>query len=101
MSKNVNLDIKGLVAKAKKTLPKVIKHAPFIAILLILAVYLFMVWRISQLAGAEPSAGQEAAALVQIPKIDESAIKQIQALEQSNAEVKSLFNTARNNPFSE
>lgn len=100
MKKSTNIDIKGLVAKARKALPKVIKHAPFIAILLILTVYLFTVWRISQLAGAELSTDQ-ATTLVQIPKIDESAIKQIQALEQSNTEVKSLFNSARNNPFAE
>jgi len=100
VSKNVNFDIKGLVAKARKILPRVIKHASFVATLIILAVYLFTVWRISQLAGADVPADQTAA-LVQIPKIDENAIKQIQALEQSNTEVKSLFNSARNNPFQE
>ena len=93
MSKNVNFDVKGLVVKAKKTLPKVAKHVPFIATLLILAVYLFSVWRISQLASAEPSPDQQTAVLIQIPKIDENAIKQIQALEQSNTEIKSLFNS--------
>lgn len=101
MSKNVNFDVKGAIVKAKKTLPKVAKHAPFIATLLILAVYLFSVWRISQLASAEPSPDQQTAVLIQIPKIDENAIKQIQALEQSNTEIKSLFNSARNNPFQE
>ena len=101
VSKNVNFDIKGAVVKAKKTLPKIIKHAPFMATLLILAVYLFSVWRISQLASAEPPPDQQTAAVVQIPKIDENVIKQIQALEQSNTEIKSLFNSARNNPFLE
>lgn len=89
------------MAKARKLLPLLRKHASFIALLLVLLVYLFVVVRVSQLAGAEPSDTADAAAAAQIPKVDKNAIEQIQALEQSNTEVKSFFNAARNNPFSE
>jgi len=92
MNKSTNIDIKSLVAKVKKMLPALVKHTSFIAVLLILIVYLFSVWRISQLAEAEPLPDQQTTVLTQIPKIDEKAIQQIQALEQSNTEVKSLFN---------
>ena len=101
MNKSTNIDIKSLVAKVKKMLPALVKHTSFIAVLLILIVYLFSVWRISQLAEAEPIPDQQTTVLTQIPKSDEKAIQQIQALEQSNTEVKSLFNSARNNPFLE
>jgi hypothetical protein len=60
-----------------------------------------VVWQISKFSTAEPSASAEAAVATQIPKIDQKAINQIQALEQSNTEVRSLFNSARNNPFQE
>ena len=38
---------------------------------------------------------------VKLPKIDENAVKNIEQLEDQNIEVQSLFNEARNNPFSE
>lgn len=101
MNKNLNFDLKSLLAKFKKALPVLVKHASFITALVVLMVYLFVVWRISQLAGAEPPAGADNAAAAAIPKVDKNAINQIQALEQSNTEVKSFFNSARNNPFSE
>ena len=101
MSKNISTDLKGFVAKVKKLLPALVKHAPFIAIILVLLIYLFVVWRISQLAGAEPPADQGTVSVGSIPKVDKNAINQIQALEKSNTEVHSLFNSARNNPFSE
>lgn len=101
MSKNINVGFKTLGAKAKKLLPVLAKHASFIIMLVVLITYLFVVWRISQLAGAEPVAGANDVITSAIPKVDKNAINQIQALEQSNTQVKSFFNSARNNPFSE
>jgi Na+-transporting methylmalonyl-CoA/oxaloacetate decarboxylase gamma subunit len=101
MSKNLNIDIKSLRAKFKKLLPVLYKHASFIIVLAVLIVYLFVVWRISQLAGAEPPAGTDALTTSAAPKVDKNAIDQIQALEQSNTEIHSLFDSARKNPFSE
>lgn len=101
MDKNVNVNLGSLKSKAQKLLPVLAKHASFIAVIAVLLVYLFVVFRISQLAGAEPPADQDITAAAAIPKVDKNAIDQIQALEQSNAEVKSLFNSARNNPFQE
>lgn len=100
MSKNINFNIKTLKAKAQKLLPKLIKHAPFIAIIVVLIMYISVVWRISQYAGAEPPASNDITAAA-IPVVDKKAIQQIQSLAQSNTEVQSLFNSARNNPFSE
>lgn len=102
MSKDIkDIDVKAALKKAKKLLAGAVHHGVFIAMMIILVVYVFVVLRISQLAGAEPSNADSAAAAAQIPKIDNKAIEQIQALEQSNTEIKSLFNSARNNPFAE
>src|SRR5258708_27231255 len=100
MSKDINFNLKDLPAKLKKKLPVLLRHAPFIVALLILCTYLFVVWRISQLAGAEPPPGSDVTTAA-IPKVDRNAISQIQALEQSNTQVHSLFDSARKNPFSE
>jgi len=99
--KKKSLDIKALQATVQKFFKAESKHAVFLAIMLVLIVYLFVVWRISKLAIAEPSDDQTASAQSQIPKIDKTAIDQIQSLEQNSPEIHSLFDSARNNPFQE
>lgn len=101
MSKQI--DIKSYLVRLNKFRSLGLKHVSFIAILLVLLIYLLSVWRISRLATAEPSSDAETAALssTNIPRVDKNAVKQIEALEKSNVQVHSLFNSARNNPFSE
>lgn len=99
--KTKNIDIKALQAQAKKIAEVVTRHASFLAVMLVLAAYLVVVWKISSLASAEPSDVASQTASSSIPKIDKNAIKQIQALEQNNTQVHSLFNQARTNPFQE
>jgi hypothetical protein len=101
--KNLDLDPKKILAKAKKYWQKFATHLPFVAVMLVLLVYLFVVWQIRGLVAAEPSAEAESAALssTNIPKIDKKAIDEIQSLEQNSPQVRALFNEARNNPFQE
>lgn len=96
-------DLKTILPKLKGLVGKEAKHAAFIAILLVAGVYLYVVWSIGHLATAEPSeeAQTKAQSSSAVPKIDPKAIQQIQKLEASNAQVHSLFNQARNNPFQE
>src|SRR3989344_2591257 len=101
MSKDIHFNLKSITAKGRKALPLLAKHTSFIAVLVVLIIYLFVVWKISQLAGAEPSVAEDSAAAAAIPKVDKNAIKQIEALEQSNTEIHSLFDAARKNPLSE
>lgn len=100
MSKDLKLSLGSIKSKVQKAFPKLVKHGSFIAIIVVLVIYLFVVWRISSLAGAEPPATDDVAA-ASIPKVDKKAIEQIQSLAQSNKQVESFFNSARNNPFSE
>ena len=99
--KTKNIDIKALQARAKQSATILAKHISFIAVMLVLAAYLLVVWKISGLASAEPSDAATQSASSSIPKIDKNAIQQIQALEQNNTQVHSLFNQARTNPFQE
>lgn len=98
-----NLDLKVLKPTAKKYFKILSRHTIFGAIMVVLLAYLFMVWRINSLVGTDPSAEDQATALTQahLPKVDKKAIAQIQALEKSNTQVQSFFNSARNNPFQE
>lgn len=95
------IDIKQIKQKLSKLLKVISSHAAFIAVLLVLFSYIALVWQISNLSSAEPSPTAQAETSTKIPKIDQRAINQIQALEQNNTEVHSLFVQARNNPFQE
>lgn len=101
--KNTNLDLKSVKSQARKLLKLEVRHAAFLVIMIILTVYLVTVWRIGQLATAEPSAEDQAAAQTtgKLLRVDEEAIKQIQELEHRNINIQSLFNEARKNPFLE
>jgi apolipoprotein N-acyltransferase len=96
-----NLDISTLKKQVGNFFKAESKHSAFLAIMLVLMTYLFLVWQISKLAIAEPSSDETAIAQTNIPKIDKRAINQIQSLEQNNTDIRSLFDNARNNPFQE
>jgi hypothetical protein len=101
MSKNISLksvDVKSLVKKFYKRFGT---HMIFAALIAVLLVYLLIVFRISSLAKAEPGPDQEVTVTNSIPKVDKNAVNQIQKLEQSNTQIHSLFESARNNPFQE
>ena len=100
---NKNISVKGLklqplIAKYSKRFGK---HIFFAVLFAVLLVYLLIVFKISNLAKAEPGPEQEVTVTSSIPKIDKNAVIQIQKLEQSNTEIHSLFEDARNNPFQE
>ncbi len=96
-----NLNLAELKASANKYIQKFSRHAVFAAVLAVLLAYLLVVYRISSLSNAEPTPDQTSTATNLIPKIDPTAINQIQALENNSTQVHALFDQARNNPFQE
>jgi len=98
---NADISLTSIKRKLSGIGPKVSKHISFAAILFILLIYIFTVWRVSRLATAEPSSTDTAAAQETVPKVDQKAINQVLKLENNSPQVHSLFNDARNNPFGE
>src|SRR5271154_174170 len=98
-----DINLKSLIPQLKKAGQLVLKHAIFIAIVVVVLAYSFVVWQINKLSNAEPGTDSETTALAKtiVPRIDKSDIDQIQNLENTNIQVKSLFDQARNNPFQE
>lgn len=91
---------------SKKLEPAVIaakKGSGLIFILVFAGIYGFLVLRVQALTQAEPTPDMLAEQLqtIQRPKIDEDAVEKIKQLEDQNIQVQSLFDEARNNPFSE
>jgi hypothetical protein len=101
MSKDIDLKNLNLKPRLAKLYKKYSKHAAFGAVILVLLAYLLVVFKISGLAGAEPSPEQQSETTSLIPKVDPKAVQQIQSLEATNTEIHSLFEQARNNPFQE
>lgn len=104
----MNMDLKDLNLKSLKLGPlfskyskKYYKHASFLILIVILLTYVFVVMRISSLSKAEPDASRPPDASTLIPRVNQKAVEQIQSLESSNTDIHSLFEQARNNPFSE
>ncbi len=79
------------------------KYKKFLFSMLVLGLVGFLIFRINQLATAEPSEAmiEEKLQAVARPKLDQAVVDRIQQLQDQNVEVKSLFDQARNNPFDE
>ncbi len=103
MNKDLNIDFKELSAKLARLVQQFKKYSLFIAILVVLSVYLFLVWQIRSLATAEPSSADVLNKVNELntPRLDEDSVNRILQLEDQNVEVQTLFNDARRNPFQE
>jgi len=97
-----DISFASIKIKLQAALPKIYQHVNFAAVIIILLVFIFTVWRISQLASAEPSPDQEGTSdVTNVPKVDPKALSQVTQLENNSPQVHALFNQARNNPFGE
>ncbi len=99
----MNLDLKQLPAKLLPLLDKFKKYRIVMFIVALALIFGFLIIKINGYAQIEPTddAVTEKLTTVQRPKIDENALTKIQQLEDQNIEVQSLFQKARDNPFSE
>lgn len=92
-----------LIAKLQPAYLVAKKYGAFIFILVFLGSYVYLVQHIGHLIQDEPSqsASDEGLKPVSRLKVDQDAVKKITELENQNIEVKSLFEQARQNPFTE
>ena len=99
----VKLDIQTIGTKVKAFVGKVTPYSRLLLIVLLIGMYSFLVFRIRTLTSAEPSEEAIAQELksAQRPKIDKTVVDKITQLQDNSVEVKTLFQTARDNPFHE
>jgi hypothetical protein len=98
---NLKLDLKALPDLLDSISHRVKRYTVILFSLLLLAVYGFVLMRISSLINAEPSASaiSAQAQTVAIPHINPNTVQQIQNLQSNSVNVQALFNQARTNPF--
>ncbi len=101
MSKELSVKNLNLKSSISKFLKKYSRHAAFGSVIVVLLAYIFVVYKISGFAKAEPAADKTASNPLVIPQVDQKAISHIQSLEQSNTQIHTLFEQARTNPFQE
>lgn len=79
------------------------RYTMLILFVVLSVMYGFLAYRINVLTQAEPSDELVAEKLNTGPrtKVDQTAVNKMRQLEKENIEVKTLFEDARNNPFSE
>jgi hypothetical protein len=99
----MNIELKDFPAKIMPALKTVRRYTVLIFVLVVTSVFGFLVMRIGSLTQTEPNDDLilERLQTLQRPRIDESTIEKINQLESQNIDVQSLFQQARDNPFSE
>jgi hypothetical protein len=96
------LDIKPFIKKIQPLLNFLKRDSVAIFLCIVAVIFGYLIWKIGNLAGAEPSqdALQQSLLTVVRPKIDPESIKKIQDLQAQNIDIQSYF-TDRSNPFQE
>ena len=97
--KNQAKDIKDLLPALLTSFHKVGRYALLLFVFFLAIVYSVMLYRISTLSNAEPSA--EAVSRASTPHINAQIVNQLLELKDNNVQVQTLFNDARSNPFKE
>jgi Na+-transporting methylmalonyl-CoA/oxaloacetate decarboxylase gamma subunit len=100
----MKLDNQVLLQKVAKAQVFLQKYAAFMFVIIFLCIYVFLVQRIGQLINSEasPQAVTETSTKpISRLKVDKAAAEQMLQLESQNIEVRTLFNQARQNPFTE
>ncbi|CAN5710630.1 hypothetical protein BH23PAT2_BH23PAT2_02990 [soil metagenome] len=99
----MNINFKDLPEKLALLGAKFRRFSVFIFIITVLSLYSFLVLHISSLTQIETNeqAVTEQLKTTKRPRIDQSAIEKIEDLQDQNVQVDSLFQEARDNPFSE
>ncbi len=101
MSKNI--EVKQITNIFRSAAEKFKHYAGFLFVVTVLLIYSFLVLRISLLSDPEPdeAAVAEQMSTVKRLRIDQNSINKIEQLEDQNIGVQSLFEEARDNPFSD
>ena len=99
----MKLEVKDVPKKLLPLFEKLKQYKTLLFIVSLALIFGFLIMKINTYAQIEPTedAINEKLTNIQRPKIDANALAKIQQLEDQNVEVKSLFEQARDNPFSE
>lgn len=97
---NNNANLSSAMKSLSALFGKIGRYAALLFFIGVAAVYGFILLQINSLSNAQPS-DNAVSQLNKAPHIDEKVVNQLYRLQDNSADVKTLFDEARNNPFSE
>lgn len=99
----MTVDKDSLTGYANQALTLLQRHALFLGIAAFGLLYAYIIFQATTLANKEPDAAAVAKQYQAVPhpKVDKEVAKTIEGLESQNVNVQTIFNQARENPFSE
>ncbi len=97
----LNFDLKEIIKSLKRSELILEKYLPIAAFVIVFGMYGFLIMQISSATQKDVVTSSSQAESIKRLKIDQASIDKIQKLEDQNVSVKSLFESARNNPFQE
>lgn len=102
-NKNISISSDSLKAAVGRTVKTLNTYRVFLFFLIIAGLYGFIVWRINVFAVASPTDQDVKTAQQQNQslKIDKSVVQKMLTLKDNSQSVQTLFESARDNPFSE
>lgn len=97
------MKLNDLKEKIMPYVNKLLRYKAIIFFVVLAVVFGYLVFTINSLNNRQPddNAVNEKYQSVTRPHIDQSVVDKIKQLQDNSVQVKSLFNQARNNPFSE
>lgn len=99
----MNIDQEKLLSTITSYAKILQQHLPLIIIVAFCGLYGYIIMQISTISGYTPDETEvtEQVTAVSKPKVDTQTAKIIESLEEQNINVQTIFNEARDNPFSE
>lgn len=99
----MKIELPSYLRKFGPTLQRYRRYLPIMVFVVFMLLSAGLVLQINRLSRQEPSedAVTEKLTSIKTPKVDQATLNKIQQLQDQNVDVKSLFDQARNNPFSE
>lgn len=95
-----DIDFKNIIPQLKDSVQKVTRYAALLFFCLVAGIYIFMLYRINALAGAQPDPNT-AQASTQKLLVNKDVAAQLLKLEDNSVNVQTVFQEARDNPFEE
>lgn len=95
------MNLTKLTAKLQPLVAYIKRYRIIVFALFFLGLYSFLIFQINALAESEPDPAMVSESTVKRLQVDQKSIDNILKLEEQNIEVKSLFQEARANPFTE
>lgn len=99
----MKLSLSTILIKLNPLLALLKKYGAFVLVVVFLGVYVYLVQHIGQLIQDEPSQASVDSAIKPVDrlKVDQGAVQKMEDLEAQSIDVQSLFDQARQNPFTE